>query len=201
VRAPGIVIVPRHGTNLPALIPPDSRELARVYERVRRCHHVRRQRYRVRWSRRAAAVERLGNAPKSAWNARVRSSALVFHAAPQRDGHGRSRPAIRPPVDGSRNVIRRCTWWTCLKGLHLPEFGWAFSLCSAAERRCHHLLTMRAPRVRVVRRPASVFRARYSPCESVALRARWTARSGPNDFAVRHMTGHVFSRKCFQEPP
>src|ERR1035437_7959404 len=108
----GSAILLRHGTNLLAVIPPDSLSPARVHELRRRCHRVRRRRCHVRPWPSEFARERLGSALGLAVNALVQSGDPVFPAARQPDGHARRRLVIRRLVGDFRNAIRRYIEWT-----------------------------------------------------------------------------------------
>jgi hypothetical protein len=106
-----IAILPRPGTNLPAMIRLAGLELPRVHTRGLRYRHVRTLQRHVQ-----SLPEHAGAGPGSvrglAVTARARSGGPRFPVARQHDVRVRRRRAIRRLAGGSRNAIRCSDEWT-----------------------------------------------------------------------------------------
>lgn len=106
-----IAILPRPGTNLPAMIRWDGPELARVHKRGPRSQHVRMlQRHVQSLPEHAGAGP--GSVPEPAVTARARSGGPRFPVARQHDVRVRRRRVVRRLAGGSRNAIRCFDEWT-----------------------------------------------------------------------------------------
>jgi hypothetical protein len=106
-----IAILPRPGTNLPAMIRWDVLELARVHTRGLRYRNVRMlQRHVQSLPEHAGAGP--GSVPEPAVTARARSGDLRFPVVRQHDVRVRRRRVVRRLAGGSRNVIRCFDEWT-----------------------------------------------------------------------------------------
>ena len=106
-----IAILPRPGTNLPAMIRWDGPALARVHKRGLRSQHVRTLRCHVQ-----PLPEHAGAGPRSvqepAVTVRARLGGLRFPAVRQHDVRVRRRRVVRRLAGGSRNAIRCFDEWT-----------------------------------------------------------------------------------------